>query len=384
MPSAAPKRFLLDVTQADLYLRVEGGDVATSASHRGSASGTERKQHMREELLDVHVDENVTDDSDIDRNTVAASRLAQNRMKGEKKNTQDMGHSDTYVGTQSLQAALCAAGAACRAVDLVMQGESVNAFVCARPPGHHSGRYGCTAQCLTSGFCLINNAAIAVNYCRVKYGLSRIAIVDIDVHFGNGTADIVRHDPNTFFSSVHMIFGSQNTSNYFPCCGFSTNGGGVNAAANGARDGARSNYFPSCNNASRHENVSGFYPNGMGATEITDNYICVGVFPDNWRTTNSKAEYQSAVSQCAAAMANGTVFASKDSDSPVLCQPAYLSGSKGFRHALNRIIIPAMEKFNPEFLIISGMHPRLCQGNMCYCVCGNSWFRWIQDGSLRQ
>ena len=66
----------------------------------------------------------------------------------------------------SLQAALCAAGTSCRAVDIVMCSDNTNAFACTRPPGHHAGRYGCTGGCLSTGFCLLNNAAIALTYAR--------------------------------------------------------------------------------------------------------------------------------------------------------------------------------------------------------------------------
>ena len=68
--------------------------------------------------------------------------------------------------TYSLQAALCAAGTSCRAVDIVMCSDNTNAFACTRPPGHHAGRYGCTGGCLSTGFCLLNNAAVALVYAR--------------------------------------------------------------------------------------------------------------------------------------------------------------------------------------------------------------------------
>ena len=110
---------------------------------------------------------------------------------------------------------MCAAGASCRAVDIAMCGENTNVFVCTRPPGHHAGRYGCTGGCMSTGFCLLNNAAIAMVYARVRWGLERIAVVDIDVHFGNGTAELLKDDPRAFFASVHMIYGT--LSGLFQC-----------------------------------------------------------------------------------------------------------------------------------------------------------------------
>ena len=68
---------------------------------------------------------------------------------------------------------------------------------------------------MSTGFCLLNNAAIAMVYARVRWGLERIAIVDIDVHFGNGTAELLKDDPRAFFASVHMIYGT--LSGLFQC-----------------------------------------------------------------------------------------------------------------------------------------------------------------------
>ena len=126
-----------------------------------------------------------------------------------KGNTNETDH-DTYLSPQSFDAALCAAGVATSAVDTVVNSRGTNAFACIRPPGHHAGRHGFTKGCTSTGFCLLNNAAIAMVYARVKYGLMRVAIVDIDVHFGNGTAELLRGDPNAFFASVHMIYGETN------------------------------------------------------------------------------------------------------------------------------------------------------------------------------
>jgi len=81
---------------------------------------------------------------------------------------------------------------------------STNAFCCTRPPGHHAGRHGITHQCSSTGFCLLNNVAIAVMHSRMRWNLRRVAIVDFDVHFGNGTAQIFARDADCFFSSVHL------------------------------------------------------------------------------------------------------------------------------------------------------------------------------------
>ena len=106
---------------------------------------------------------------------------------------------DTIFGPGSLAAALHAAGGACAAVDAVMAGRVQAAFVAMRPPGHHaeSGR--------AMGFCLFNYAAIAAFHARARWGLRRIAVVDFDVHHGNGTQEIFSPDAELFYASSHQF-----------------------------------------------------------------------------------------------------------------------------------------------------------------------------------
>src|SRR5438552_720776 len=106
---------------------------------------------------------------------------------------------DTVVSLYSLDVALRAAGAACRAVDAVMSGEAGNAFLPVRPPGHHA-----TAE-RAMGLCLFNNVAIAARYAQTHYPeIEHVAIVDWDVHHGNGTQGIFYNDPTVFFFSTHQ------------------------------------------------------------------------------------------------------------------------------------------------------------------------------------
>ncbi len=106
---------------------------------------------------------------------------------------------DTSASPKSFEAALHVCGAAMASVDAVFEGEADNAFVSMRPPGHHAEKT--TAM----GFCLFNQVAIAARYAQEKYGAERVAIVDFDVHHGNGTQDIFYDDPSVLFASTHQM-----------------------------------------------------------------------------------------------------------------------------------------------------------------------------------
>ena len=102
---------------------------------------------------------------------------------------------DTIMNSHSLAAAKHAAGAGVLAVDKVMAGEVKNAFCAVRPPGHHA------SYANSSGFCVFNNVAIGAKYALEKLGLERVAIVDFDVHHGDGTQNIVENDERIIFCS---------------------------------------------------------------------------------------------------------------------------------------------------------------------------------------
>ncbi len=106
---------------------------------------------------------------------------------------------DTIVSPGSGEAALRAAGAVCSAVDAVMSGEASNAFCAVRPPGHHA------EPSRAMGFCLFNNVAIGAAQARAVHGLARVAVIDFDVHHGNGTQAMFWHDSDLFFGSTHQM-----------------------------------------------------------------------------------------------------------------------------------------------------------------------------------
>ncbi|KAL7466173.1 hypothetical protein ACHAXS_006463, partial [Conticribra weissflogii] len=133
---------------------------------------------------------------------------------------------DTTVSHWSFEAALRAAGSVCEAVDKIMAGDFRNAFCAVRPPGHHAGPRG-IVTCPNDpdgshGFCLLNNVAIGAAYARSMYrndGIKKVAIIDFDVHHGNGTEEIVRHLTPTIEQTVirtPFAVGGLHSSKYKP------------------------------------------------------------------------------------------------------------------------------------------------------------------------
>jgi acetoin utilization deacetylase AcuC-like enzyme len=106
---------------------------------------------------------------------------------------------DTVMSAGSLEAALRAVGAATSAVDAVFAAEADNAFCALRPPGHHA------ESRRAMGFCLFNQAAVAALHARNRYGAERVAVVDFDVHHGNGTQEIFWSDADMFYGSTHQM-----------------------------------------------------------------------------------------------------------------------------------------------------------------------------------
>lgn len=106
---------------------------------------------------------------------------------------------DTFMSRGSFEAALRSAGGGVAAVDLVISGNANNAFTAGRPPGHHAERE------TPMGFCLFGNVAIAAKHALDHHGLSRVAIVDFDVHHGNGTQDLLWDDDRVLFISSHQM-----------------------------------------------------------------------------------------------------------------------------------------------------------------------------------
>jgi acetoin utilization deacetylase AcuC-like enzyme len=106
---------------------------------------------------------------------------------------------DTHASPGSWEAALRGVGGCIAAIDAVLGGQAKNAFVATRPPGHHA------EKTRAMGFCLFSTVAIAARYALEHHGLSRVAVVDFDVHHGNGTQDVLWDEPRALFISSHQM-----------------------------------------------------------------------------------------------------------------------------------------------------------------------------------
>ena len=126
---------------------------------------------------------------------------------------------DTVMSPGTGKAIRMGAGALVTAVDAVMTGQAQNVFCAVRPPGHHAERER------PMGFCFVNNIAVAALYAREAFAVAKIAVVDFDVHHGNGTQDIFWDDPDLFFASSHQY-------PHFPGTGASDEKGGYNNVVN--------------------------------------------------------------------------------------------------------------------------------------------------------
>ena len=190
---------------------------------------------------------------------------------------------DTTMCPHSLEAALRAAGAVAAAVDAVVAGEADNAFCAVRPPGHHAepGR--------AMGFCLFNNAAIGALRAREVHGLERVAVIDFDVHHGNGTQACFWDDPGLFYASTHQ-------SPLYPGTG------------------------------------------GRGETGAADNIVNVPLRP--------------------------------------------MSGSREFRSGVTRDILPALDAFRPELLLISAGFDAHRSDPLAQLMLDESDYVWVTEQLL--
>mmetsp|Transcript_20406 Transcript_20406/g.33667 ORF Transcript_20406/g.33667 Transcript_20406/m.33667 type:complete len:720 (+) Transcript_20406:342-2501(+) len=222
---------------------------------------------------------------------------------------------DTFFSQGSLPAALRAVGAVCNAVDRVVTGHSRNAFCVVRPPGHHAGVGGLLHNAISCGFCIFNNVAIGAMHALKTYPdrVRRIAIIDIDVHHGNGTEEIVREKinqpKNVFFFSIHLYDKPE-----------------------GMRIGSGE-----------------FYPGSGGSDHKKYNVVNAPIAP-LWRvpTSRTRAKARNTVtssSNDAEKTGNGSDSCTKPEEMPF--------GRAAFREKIRSRLIPSLRAFDPDLVFIS-------------------------------
>lgn len=161
--------------------RLRAIEKALAAPEFASLQRLEAPTASREQLERIHTP------AHIDRVAATIPKIGHNFLDA-----------DTVVSPDSWEAALRAAGAVCAAVDRVIAGSSRNAFCAVRPPGHHA------EPARAMGFCLFNNIAVGAAHARKQHGIGRIAILDFDVHHGNGTQAAFLRDANVLYISTHQ------------------------------------------------------------------------------------------------------------------------------------------------------------------------------------
>ena len=168
-PETPPRyRVVIDALQSDAELWTSLKEITPEKASQGAIQAAHTKEHFK-------------------------------RVEGAFENGLDRLDMDTTISMQSFDASMFAVGGAIAGVDAVMSGDVKNAFVAVRPPGHHA-----TAES-TMGFCMFNNVAVAARYAQNKYReIDNVAIIDWDVHHGNGTQGIFYTDPSVFFFSMHQ------------------------------------------------------------------------------------------------------------------------------------------------------------------------------------
>ena len=283
---------------------------------------------------------------------------------------------DTMLTRGSLQAALVAAGAACAAVDAVMRGESRTALCVVRPPGHHVGyrgavsapNFGTRPEMCSNGFGLLNTVAIAAAHARAFWGrsgaLQRVAIVDFDIHHGNGTEDIVRnlrprrvalplptswapqletvykpwlneHDhANVFFGSVHLFDGDS----FYPC-----SGGATSAAASNKEE-------------EEEEEEEALIPIPARGVHATPNIV------------NVPMPFVGSINPAARRKAR---FAKGKKSAAALTAKA----SAAYRERVLSHLLPRLEAFRPELILISAGFDGHCDDHYYYL--GDSDYAWL-------
>ncbi len=232
--------------------------------------------------------------------------------------TKDSDDCDTSFSKGSLRAARRAVGAVTFAIDRVLAGKNRNAFCAVRPPGHHAGLKGLIKGATSCGFCIFNNIAAGAFHALEKHGLQRVAIVDLDVHHGNGTQEIVSTyaEPNqVFFFSVHLY-------DHTPGVG---------------RD--------SSNGAGQYE----FYP-GTGSRDRLEHNVVNAPLVPMWRKERGR-DNDGKKSRGKKGRSSGV--GRNRARRRRVTRPLRRAGRGNFRQTISDRLVPALRAFNPELILLS-------------------------------
>ncbi len=221
---------------------------------------------------------------------------------------------DTSFSAGSLRAARYAAGAVVRAVDSVVKGENRNAFCVVRPPGHHAGPNGLLDGVVSCGFCIFNNVVVGALHALEVHSVRRVAIVDLDVHHGNGTEELVRkygQMDRLMFFSVHLYDRPPSPNNN-------------NSSTSGSPPPIRDEYQ--------------FFPGTGGSGNPGLGIINVPIMPI-WKGDGSFISSGTRSNSREKAKGGGS------------CKR--LVGRLAFRHAIRQTLLPALKSFKPDLIFLS-------------------------------
>ncbi|GBG24202.1 Ankyrin repeat domain-containing protein 1 [Hondaea fermentalgiana] len=256
--------------------------------------------------------------------------LEENQLKDERG-------CDTFFSEGSLPAARRAVGGVCCAVDHVVSGTNRNAFCLVRPPGHHAGVNGLLDNAVSCGFCIFNNVAIGAMHALTKYKsfIRRIAIVDFDVHHGNGTEEIVRtkfkRPEDILFFSIHLFDKAEDKAV----------GSGEFYPGSGGKDD------PQCNVIN-----SPIMPLWRVPTNRTRSKKRRLTDDDGPAAPQSRgAESKNGVDMSAPPSTSDGTNGSHFSSPPLPTGPNY--GRQAFRDHVNSRLVPALYRFDPDLIFIS-------------------------------
>jgi acetoin utilization deacetylase AcuC-like enzyme len=196
------------ISHPDTLLHVMDGQHPESPARITTIQNTLQQEKLWQQLMKFNAP--VATDKELQR-VHSAEYVARIRALAPKAGLVKL-DADTAMGPMSLSATLHASGAGILATDLVMHQRVKNAFCCTRPPGHHAGREN------SAGFCIFNHVAVATAHAMQVHNIKRVAIIDFDVHHGDGTEDIFKHNSNVMLCSTfqHPFYpyrGSDTRSN---------------------------------------------------------------------------------------------------------------------------------------------------------------------------